>query len=70
MVDALRMKAMNISSLALLLDEDHPWTLDIQSLANRFVKLDLFKLGRILAYIDAQFILLVHMKDQQFDDKN
>ncbi|XP_070017417.1 uncharacterized protein [Nicotiana sylvestris] len=45
-----------------------PLALDIQSLANRLVRLDISELSRVLACVVAQSSLLGHIKARQFDD--
>lgn len=52
-INVLSINVMSIGRLVLLEVEDHLLALDIQYLANRIVRLDIFLAKRILAYIDA-----------------
>ncbi|XP_070022880.1 uncharacterized protein [Nicotiana sylvestris] len=66
--DALSKKAENMGSLAFILAAERPLALDIQSLANRLVRLDLLEPSRVLACVVAQSSLLGQIKARQFDD--
>ncbi|XP_070022149.1 uncharacterized protein [Nicotiana sylvestris] len=66
--DALSRKAESIGRLAFIPTDERPLALDIQSLANRLVRLDISKPSRVLACVVAQSSLLGQIKAQQFDD--
>ncbi|XP_070009530.1 uncharacterized protein [Nicotiana sylvestris] len=66
--DALSRKAESMGSLAFIPAEERPLALDIQSLANRLVRLDILEPSRVLACIFAQSSLLGQIKARQFDD--
>ncbi|XP_070029039.1 uncharacterized protein [Nicotiana sylvestris] len=65
--NALSRKAESMGSLAFISAEERPLALDIQSLANRLVKLDISKPTRVLACVVAQSSLLGQIKARQFD---
>ncbi|XP_070005462.1 uncharacterized protein [Nicotiana sylvestris] len=58
----------SIGSLAFILAEERPLALDIQSLANRLVRLDILEPNRVLACVVAQSSLLEQIKARQFVD--
>ncbi|XP_070007973.1 uncharacterized protein [Nicotiana sylvestris] len=66
--DALRRKAESMGSLAFIPIEERPLALDIQSLDNRLVRLDILEPSRVLACVVSQSSLLVEIKACQFDD--
>lgn len=66
--DALSKKAESMGSLAFISVEERPLALDIQSLANKLVRLDISEPSRVLACVVAQSSLLGHIKAPQFDD--
>ncbi|XP_019228487.1 PREDICTED: uncharacterized protein LOC109209634, partial [Nicotiana attenuata] len=66
--DALSRKAESMGSLAFIPVEERPLALDIQSLANRLVRLDISESSRVLACVVAQSSLLGEIKARQFDD--
>ncbi|XP_070006074.1 uncharacterized protein [Nicotiana sylvestris] len=66
--DALGRKAESVGSLAFILAEERPLVLDIQSLANRLIRLDISGPSRVLACVVAQSSLLGQIKVRQFDD--
>ncbi|XP_070012086.1 uncharacterized protein [Nicotiana sylvestris] len=57
-----------MGSLAFIPSAESPLALDIQSLANRLVRLDISEPSRVLACVVAQFLLLGQIKARQFDD--
>ncbi|XP_070034872.1 uncharacterized protein [Nicotiana tomentosiformis] len=57
-----------MGSLAFISAEERPLALDIQSLANRLVRLDMSKPSRILVYVVAQSLLLERIKARRYDD--
>ncbi|XP_070007076.1 uncharacterized protein [Nicotiana sylvestris] len=67
-VDALRRKAESMCSLAFIIAEERPLALDIRSLANRLVKLDISDPTRVLACVIFQSSLLGWIKARQLDN--
>ncbi|XP_070034388.1 uncharacterized protein [Nicotiana tomentosiformis] len=57
-----------MGSLAFISAEEKPLALEIQSLANRLVRLDISELSRVLECVVAQSSLLEQIKARQFDD--
>ncbi|XP_070046436.1 uncharacterized protein [Nicotiana tomentosiformis] len=47
---------------------ERPLAMDVQVLANRFVRLDVLESSRVLACVVEHLSLLEHMKVHQFDD--
>ncbi|WMV18795.1 hypothetical protein MTR67_012180 [Solanum verrucosum] len=68
--DALSRKAVSMGSLAFLSITERPLALDIQSLANRMVRLDISDSRCVLAYVDAQSPLLDRICSRQFEDED
>ena len=66
--DALSRKAVSMGILAMLQANERPLARDIQCLANSFVRLDISKSGKVLAYMEARSSLLEQIRAQQFDD--
>ncbi|XP_070049713.1 uncharacterized protein [Nicotiana tomentosiformis] len=66
--DALSKKAESMVSLAFILVEERPLALDIPSLANRLVRLDISEPSRVLACVITQSSLLEQIKARQFND--
>ncbi|XP_070022521.1 uncharacterized protein [Nicotiana sylvestris] len=66
--DALSRTTESMGSLAFIPVEDRPLSLDIQSLANRLVRLAISEPSRVAACVVAQSSLLGKIKAQQFDD--
>ncbi|KAH0730058.1 hypothetical protein KY289_001246 [Solanum tuberosum] len=66
--DALSRKAVSMGSLAFLSVEERPIALDIQSLANSMVRLDISDSRRVLAFIGVQSSLLDRILGCQFED--
>ncbi|XP_069152913.1 uncharacterized protein [Solanum lycopersicum] len=67
-VDALSRKAVSMGSLAMLQVGECPLARDVQSLANKFVRLDISEPRKVLAYMEARSSLLEQIRTQQFDD--
>ncbi|XP_070049772.1 uncharacterized protein [Nicotiana tomentosiformis] len=59
-----------IGSLAFISSEERPLALEIQSLANRLVRLDITEPSRVLACVIAQSSLFEQIKARQFDDSH
>ncbi|XP_070036451.1 uncharacterized protein [Nicotiana tomentosiformis] len=57
-----------MGSLAYLPVVERPLAMDVQALANQFVRLDISEPGRVLACVIAQSSLLERIKALQFDD--
>ncbi|KAH0672578.1 hypothetical protein KY284_023665 [Solanum tuberosum] len=66
--DALSRKAVSMGSLAFLSVEERPLALDIQSLANSMVRLDILDSRRVLAFMGVQSSLLDRIRGCQFED--
>ncbi|XP_070009501.1 uncharacterized protein [Nicotiana sylvestris] len=66
--DVLSRKSASIGSLAYILVGERPLALDVQALANQFVRLDIFELSRVLACTVARSSLLERNCDRQYDD--
>ncbi|XP_069148227.1 uncharacterized protein [Solanum lycopersicum] len=66
--DALSRKVVSMGSLAMLPVGERPLARDVQSLANIFVRLDISKSGKVLAYMEARSSLLEQIRAQHFDD--
>ncbi|XP_070050140.1 uncharacterized protein [Nicotiana tomentosiformis] len=66
--DALNRKAESMGSLAYLPVVERSLAMDIQALANRFVRLDVSERSRVLACVVAHSSLLERIKACQFDD--
>ncbi|XP_070032578.1 uncharacterized protein [Nicotiana tomentosiformis] len=66
--DALSRKAESMGSLAFISVEERPLDLDIQSLANRLVRLDILEPSQVLACIVAQSSQFDQIKAHEFDD--
>ncbi|XP_070042967.1 uncharacterized protein [Nicotiana tomentosiformis] len=67
-MDALSRKAKSMGSLTFVSAEERTLVLDIQSLANRFVRLDISEPSRVLACVVAQSSLLEKLSARQLDD--
>ncbi|XP_070036218.1 uncharacterized protein [Nicotiana tomentosiformis] len=66
--DALSKKAESMGILAFISVKERPLALDIQSLANRLVRLDISEPSRVLICVVAQSSLLEQIKARQFED--
>ncbi|XP_070002172.1 uncharacterized protein [Nicotiana sylvestris] len=66
--DALSKKAESLCSLAFISVEERPLALDIQSSANRLIRMDISESIRFLAYAIAQSSLFEQIKARQYDD--
>ena len=66
--DALSRKAESMGSLAFISAEERPLASDIQSLANRLVRLDISEPSQVLACVVAQYSLFEQIKARQYDD--
>ncbi|XP_070042868.1 uncharacterized protein [Nicotiana tomentosiformis] len=65
--NALSMKAESMESLAFI-PVGEPLAMDVQALANRFVRLYISAPRRVLACVVVQSSLFVHIKARQYDD--
>jgi len=61
-VDGLSRIAESINSVAFLPTVERPQAMNIQALANRFIKLDVLELNKVLACVVAHSSLLEHIK--------
>ncbi|XP_070043818.1 uncharacterized protein [Nicotiana tomentosiformis] len=68
--DALSKEAESMGSLTYISAEDRPLALDIQSLANRLVRLEISEPNRVLACVVAQSSLFEQIKARQYDDSH
>ncbi|XP_070031774.1 uncharacterized protein [Nicotiana tomentosiformis] len=66
--DSLSRKAESLGSLAYLPVAERPLALDVQALANQFVKLDVSEPSRVLAGVVSQSSLYNHIRERQYDD--
>ncbi|XP_070042785.1 uncharacterized protein [Nicotiana tomentosiformis] len=66
--DALSRKAKSMGSLAFILLGERPFALDIQALANKFVRLDVSDPSQVLACVVSQSSLFECIKARQYDD--
>jgi len=66
--DALSRKAESLGSLAYLPVEERPLALEVQALANRFVRLDISESNRFLACVVSWFSLYDRIRECQYDD--
>ncbi|XP_070054841.1 uncharacterized protein [Nicotiana tomentosiformis] len=66
--DALNRKLESMGSLAFISADERQLELDIQSLANRLVRLDVSEPSRVLASVVAQSSLFEQIKARQYDD--
>ncbi|XP_070001786.1 uncharacterized protein [Nicotiana sylvestris] len=66
--DALSPKAESLGSLAYLPVAERPLALEVQVLANQFVRLDVSEPNRVLAYVVSQSSLYDRIKERQYDD--
>ncbi|XP_070004754.1 uncharacterized protein [Nicotiana sylvestris] len=66
--NALSRKAESTSSLTNLPVVERPLAIDVQALANQFVRLDVLELIWVLAFVVARSSLLDCIKAHQFDD--
>ncbi|XP_070014362.1 uncharacterized protein [Nicotiana sylvestris] len=66
--NSLRRKEESMGRLAFISADERLLALDIQSLANRLVRLDISEPSRVLACVVAQSSILEQIKARQFDD--
>ncbi|XP_033515444.2 uncharacterized protein [Nicotiana tomentosiformis] len=66
--DALSRKAESMGSLDFIPDMEIPLAMDVQSLANTFVRLNISEPSRVLACVMSQLSLFDHIKVCQYDD--
>ncbi|XP_070034337.1 uncharacterized protein [Nicotiana tomentosiformis] len=65
---SLSRKAKSLGSLAYLLVAERPLALDVQALANQFVRLDVYKPSRVLSCMVSQSSLYDRIRERQYDD--
>ncbi|XP_070005694.1 uncharacterized protein [Nicotiana sylvestris] len=66
--NALSRKSVSMGNLAYIPIGERPPALDVQALANQFVRLDVFEPSRILAYTVAWSLLVERIMEQQYDE--
>jgi len=66
--DAFSRKAVSMGSLTYIPVRERPLTVDVQSLANRFVRLDISEPGRVLACVISRSSLFDCIRERQYDD--
>lgn len=66
--DALSQKSVSMDSLAHLYTMQQPLALDIHSLANRLVRLDISDSMRILDFVGVQSLLIDQIHARQYED--
>ncbi|XP_070039136.1 uncharacterized protein [Nicotiana tomentosiformis] len=66
--DALSRKAMSMGNLAFIHVGERPLAVDVQALANQFVRLDVSETSRILACVVSRSYLYDHIRERQYDD--
>ncbi|XP_070003314.1 uncharacterized protein [Nicotiana sylvestris] len=67
-VDALSRRAVSMGSLAFLPIGERSLAVDVQTLANWFLILDILKPSRVLACVVSRSSLFDHIKKRQYDD--
>ncbi|XP_070021899.1 uncharacterized protein [Nicotiana sylvestris] len=66
--DAFSIKAVSIGSPAFLPIGEKPLVVDVQALANRFLRLDILETSRVLACVVSPSFLFKHIRERQYDD--
>ncbi|XP_070045679.1 uncharacterized protein [Nicotiana tomentosiformis] len=66
--DALNRRPERLGNLAYLPAADRPLALDVQALANRFVRLDILEPSRVLACMVSRYSLYDRIKERQYYD--
>ncbi|XP_070002357.1 uncharacterized protein [Nicotiana sylvestris] len=66
--DALSRKAVSMGGLAYIHVGERPYAIDVQGLANQFVKLDILEPSRVLAYVISRSSLFDRIRERQYDD--
>ncbi|XP_070013652.1 uncharacterized protein [Nicotiana sylvestris] len=66
--DALSRKSASMGSLAYIPVGESPLALDVQVLANQFVRLDVSEPSHVLAFIVARSSLFERIRERQYDD--
>ncbi|XP_070003340.1 uncharacterized protein [Nicotiana sylvestris] len=66
--NALSRKSVSMGSLAYILVGERLLALDVQALANQFMRLDVSQPSRVLACTTAHSSLLERIRDRQYDD--
>ncbi|XP_060200241.1 uncharacterized protein LOC132628480 [Lycium barbarum] len=65
---ALSRKSVSMGNLARLIALEHPLAIEVPTLANIFVRLDISYWSRVLACVEARSSLLDQIKPKQFED--
>ncbi|XP_070018244.1 uncharacterized protein [Nicotiana sylvestris] len=66
--DALSRKAVSMGSLAYIPVGERPLAVDVQALANRFVRLNISEPGRVLACVVSRSSFYDRIRERQYDD--
>lgn len=66
--DALSRKTESLGSLAYLPVAERPLALEVQALANQFIRLDVSDPSRVLAWVVSHSSLYVRIREYQYDD--
>ncbi|XP_059281380.1 uncharacterized protein LOC132035078 [Lycium ferocissimum] len=66
--DALSRKLVSINSLTQIMASERPLAMEVQTLANSFVRFDISDSSRVLACVKARSSLLDQIKAKQFED--
>ncbi|XP_070040015.1 uncharacterized protein [Nicotiana tomentosiformis] len=67
-VDALSRKAVSMGSLAFLHIGERPLAVDVQALANRFMRLDISEPSRVLACMVSRSYFFYRIRERQYND--
>ncbi|XP_070003439.1 uncharacterized protein [Nicotiana sylvestris] len=67
-VDALSKKSASMGSLACISVGERPFALNVQALANQYMRLDVSEPNRVLACIVARSFLFERIRERQYDD--
>ncbi|XP_070050287.1 uncharacterized protein [Nicotiana tomentosiformis] len=66
--DALSRKVESLGSLAYLIIAERPLALEVHTLANQFVRLDVSEPNRVLACVVSRSSLYDHIRECQYED--
>ncbi|XP_070028875.1 uncharacterized protein [Nicotiana sylvestris] len=66
--DALSRKTMSMGRLAYIPVGERPLAVDVQTLANRFVRLDISEPSQVLAFVVSRSSLYDRIRERQYDD--
>jgi len=66
--DALSRKAVSMGSLAFIPIGERPLAVDVQALANQFVRLDVSEPSRVLVCVVSRSSLYDYIRERRYDD--